>query len=188
MPSSAARRLRVSLVAILAVVAMSVLAPSASASSTTTTAPAPKQWDPQIQPIAEKVAALRHLEFDHPVEVRFLSEAAFEKRQRGSRDDLSASDEAQLRRTQGQLRALGIIGQDVDLFEAGNDIGSSDVLAYYNPSNKRITVKGTGDLDAATELTVAHELTHALQDQRFDLGRLRRVGARNHACPTQCAR
>ena len=58
----------------------------------------------------------------------------------------------------------------------------------HDPSNKRITVKGTGDLDAATELTVADQptLTVRRQDQRFDLGRLTTL-VRATTRRTQCA-
>ena len=163
---------------VFALTASAALQPSVASAAEVA---APSRWDPRIRPVAEAVEKLRDLQFERPVKVRFLSDAEFTKRQRSERSDLSKADEAELRRAQGQLRALGIIGQEVDLFEAGNDISSSDVLAYYDPATKRITVKGTGDLDAATRLTVAHELTHALQDQHFDLRKLQREGSRNHA-------
>jgi hypothetical protein len=163
------------LVLVVGVVAVPPLA------AATPRASAPSTWDPRIEPIAKKVEELRKLDFEHPVKVRFLSEAAFEKQQRGDRSDLSASDEKELQRTQSQLRALGLIGQEVDLFEAGNDISSSDVLAYYDPATKRVTVKGTGKLAPATKVTLAHELTHALQDQHFDLKRIQRAAGKAHA-------
>jgi hypothetical protein len=144
-------------------------------------APAPDHWDKRIGPIAAKVERLRDLDFEHPVAVRFLSEADFEKQQRSKRSDLSKDEEKELQRSQSQLRALGLIGQDVDLFEAGNDIRSSDVLAYYDPATKRVTVKGTGPLDPTAKVTIAHELTHALQDQHFDLQKINRDGEKRHA-------
>ena len=140
-----------------------------------------KQWDPRIAPIAKKVEELRDLKFEHPVPVRYLSDADFAKRQRADRSKLSADAEQDLERSQAQLRALGLISADTDLFDAGNDIRSSDVLAYYDPETKRITVKGNGPLDAPVKVVLAHELTHALQDQHFDLKRIDRVGARHHA-------
>jgi hypothetical protein len=141
----------------------------------------PSEWDPRIRAVAEKVEVLRDLKFEHPVAVRFLSDAEFTKRQRTDRSALSKDDEQELRRTEAQLRALGLIEQQVDLFDAANDIRSSDVLAYYDPRTKRITVKGDGPLDAASNVTLAHELTHALQDQHFNLHRINRLGAKHHA-------
>ena len=138
------------------------------------------RWDPRLAPIAKKVEELRDLTFEHPVPVRFLTDAEFEKRQRADRSKLSAAAENDLQRSQSQLRALGLISADVNLFDANNDIRSSDVLAYYDPSTKRITVKGKGPLDASAKVVLAHELTHALQDQHFDLKRIDRIGARHH--------
>jgi hypothetical protein len=37
-------------------------------------------WDEQVAPIAARVAKLRKLSFDHPVPVRYLSDAAFRMR------------------------------------------------------------------------------------------------------------
>ena len=144
-------------------------------------ATSPSQWPPQIEPIAKEVETLRHLKFEHPVKVRFLTEAAFAKQQRTDRSKLSASDKADLSRAQSQLRALGLIGQDVDLFDAANDISSTDVLASYNPKTQRVTVRGKGKISVATRVTLAHELTHALQDQHFDLAKVHKVADDHHA-------
>ena len=155
----------------------------AAGAATATTAPKASAggWDPRIAPIAREVAKLRDLAFEHPVPVRFLSKAAFEKQQRSKPSSLTKAQKAELARSQAQLRALGLIGQDVDLFKAGNDISATDVAAYYDPETKRITVNGDGALDAAKKVTLAHELTHALQDQHFDLQELERNAARDHA-------
>ena len=53
------------------------------------------------------------------------------------------------------------------------------MLAYYDPTTKKITVKGSVD-DVSTRVTVARELTHALQDQHFDLVALRKAAAKAH--------
>ena len=51
-------------------------------------------------------------------------------------------------------------------------LDASGAAAYYDPKTKQITVKGTNVDDPATRGTVAHELTHALQDQHYDLQKL----------------
>ena len=71
-------------------------------------ATSPSHWNPQIEPIAKEVETLRHLKFEHPVKVRFLTEAAFTKERRTDRSKLSASDRADLSRAQSQLRAVGV--------------------------------------------------------------------------------
>ena len=48
---------------------------------------------------------------------------------------------------------------------------ASSTLAYYDPDREEIIVRGT-TLDVAHRVTIAHELTHVLQDQHFDLRKL----------------
>jgi hypothetical protein len=142
---------------------------------------APPKWDPKIAALAAKVESLRHLKFDHPVPVDFLSDAAFRKKVGVDRDTLSKTDRADLEREQSQLRAVGLIGHDVDLLEATSSLRQSDVLALYSPKTKRITVRGTDLSDPAIRVTLAHELTHALQDQHFDLTKLGQQAEKTHS-------
>jgi hypothetical protein len=44
------------------------------------------------------------------------------------------------------------------------------VLGFYDPDTDELVVRGD-DLGASTRQTIAHELTHALDDQWFDLGK-----------------
>jgi len=181
--SAAARACATALIAALLFSTVS-LSSAAGAAPTPAPTPVPRKWDPQIEPIAKAVETLRGLKFDHPVAVRFLTEADFVKRQRSERSKLSASDKAELTRAQSQLRALGLIGQGVDLFDASNDISSSDVLAYYDPRTKRVTVRGKGEIGVTARVTLAHELTHALQDQHFNLLKIEKAAAKQHAQTT----
>jgi hypothetical protein len=127
----------------------------------------PKQWDPRIAPIARKVSRLRGLEFTHYVPVRFLPPAAFEKEVGGG----AADNRDELERETSIVRALGLAGGDIDLAKSFKQAASSGALAYYSPEREEIVVRGT-DFDVSHQVTVAHELTHVLQDQHFDLKRL----------------
>ncbi|MBM3673739.1 MAG: hypothetical protein FJW88_02120 [Actinobacteria bacterium] len=129
------------------------------------------EWDPRIEAIAEEVADLRGLEFEEPVEALFLGDKAFRKRVTSEEDDLTKSDKFDLRFSEAELRALGLVGGDIDLFATVNEEVGSGVVAYYNPDNGRIVIRGKR-LDPFTKVSVAHELTHALQDQHFDLAAL----------------
>jgi hypothetical protein len=170
--------------AVLAVVLSGVtLAPAASAkgaTTSTTVAPVPKKWDPRLKPIADKVAELRKLKFEHPVAAEFLGDAAFEKKVAVDHSKLTKTDKEDIARSQGQLRALGLIGPDVDILGAVESLQQSGVLAYYEPKTQLITVKGTDLSNVSTRVTVAHELTHALQDQHFDLQKLSKNAAKAH--------
>ena len=153
---------------------------AAKASGSTTTVAIPKEWDSRLAPIATEVAKLRGLEFEHPVAAEFLDDAAFEKRVAIDKGKLSKSDKEDIERSQGQLRAVGLIGPDVDIVDAMSSLQASGVLAYYSPKTEKITVKGTSTDDVATRVTVAHELTHALQDQHFDLSKLEKAAEKAH--------
>jgi hypothetical protein len=69
------------------------------------------------------------------------------------------------------LRALGLAEGELDLIEATSRLGEETILAYYDPDDERIVVRGT-DLDVSTRVTLVHELVHVLQDQHFDLEQL----------------
>lgn len=129
----------------------------------------PDAWDARIEPYVEIVEKQRELSFDHPVAVRFLGAAAFEKSVRADKADLDADDRKDLAESTSLLRALGLLAGDVDLFDAVNDATGAGTLAYYSFEDEVITVRGTR-LTVANRATVVHELTHALQDQKFDIG------------------
>jgi hypothetical protein len=142
---------------------------STSTSTTTTTVPA--AWDPRIQPIADQVAQLRGLPFLHPVPAEFLDDATFEK-QIVSDQALTKDDKAEIARDQATMRAFGLIGPEVNLLQQEQSLDASGTAAYYVPKNKKIVIRGTNLDDPAIRGTVAHELTHALQDQHYDLQKL----------------
>ncbi len=128
----------------------------------------PTQWDPRLAPIAARAQQLRGLDFLHPVPVRFLSESEFQALVAKESAGTSAADRADIDRKAATFRALGFIGGDVDLFKAATAAAAASVLAFYDPSRKEMVVRGT-TLDVAHRATLAEELTHALQDQHFDL-------------------
>ncbi|MEV7398108.1 hypothetical protein [Aeromicrobium sp. NPDC092404] len=128
----------------------------------------PKEWDERIKPYVEIVEDKRGLSFDHPVKVRFLDAKAFEKTVRADKKDLDKDDRQEIKETTSLFRAFGLISGDVDLFDAFDDARGSGTLAYYSFDDRTITVRGT-KLSLATRGTLVHELTHALQDQKFDI-------------------
>ena len=131
----------------------------------------PKRWDPRIAPITATVSRLRGLDFKHPVPVRFLTDDQFAKEVGGAGSTPSSSERADTSRLGAVLRGLGLLGGQVDFAQATRSANGAGVLAYYSPEHKEIVVRGS-NLDLAHQVTIAHELTHVLQDQNFDLGKL----------------
>jgi hypothetical protein len=139
---------------------------------------APPTWDPRVLPVAQEVEKLRGLSFKHPVHVDFLSDGAFRERILDTAD-LSDDELADVRRSEAALRAIGLFPRDVDLLDAQRSLRAAGTLAFYDPRTKRATVRGKR-LGVMARVTLAHELTHALQDQHFDLGAMLRNAERRH--------
>ncbi len=133
--------------------------------------PYPKEWDAQVAPIAARVAQLRGLTFEHPVKVEYVSPADFEEEVTASAEELE-NQKDEIEQATAVFRAAGLLGGDVDLGEAVNDTAASAVIALYDPESKKILVRGDGPFTVETRVTLAHELTHVLQDQHFDLQKL----------------
>lgn len=132
----------------------------------------PSAWDARVDPIARWVAKERKLSFAHPVEVQFLSEAAYRKVSTGGEAvEADPAADAAMDDTVAQLRALGLVEGEVDLNSASDTLSDSGTLAFYDPSSEKIFVRGT-ELTPGLRVTLAHEITHVLQDQAFDLERL----------------
>lgn len=131
----------------------------------------PKEWDARVAPITAWVAKERELDFKHPVKVNFLTDKEYTARSTEGADDPSAETKQYYKDQEAQLRALGFLEGSVDLAKANSTLSDSGTLAYYDPDVEQVFVRGT-KLTPATRVTLAHELTHVLQDQHFDLKRL----------------
>ena len=148
-----------------------VLAVALVTNKDTTRAPSyPAAWDARILPYVKIVEKKRGLNFVHPVAVRFLTPAEFEKGVRSDEKKLDKNERTEIRQFTGLMRALGLIKGDVDLFAAFNDASGSGTLAYYAFDDQRITIRGDR-ITTAVKPTLVHELTHALQDQQFAIGK-----------------
>ena len=130
----------------------------------------PARWDPRVLPIVHFVESMRGLHFKHPVPVAFLDDKQFEKEVAVPAPE-SKKDKADLERALDTLRALGLVQGAVDLRAAFDTLGKASIIGLYVPEKKKVFVRGT-DLDPYTRVTLAHELTHVLQDQYFDLKKL----------------
>jgi hypothetical protein len=127
----------------------------------------PDHWDPRIAPYAKIAEQKRGLSFEHPVAVKFLRPAAFEKTVKTDEDKLDDNGRKEIKQFTGLMRAFGLVKGDVDLLKASNEASGAGTLAYYSYEDKTITIRGKR-LTPAVRFTLVHELTHVLQDQHFD--------------------
>ncbi|MGI8633504.1 MAG: hypothetical protein ACR2NA_13300 [Solirubrobacterales bacterium] len=113
----------------------------------------------------EEIRSLRFRELPTPEVIsndQAREEGAAELRRSYPRRERLADEEV--------LKLLGLLEPGADLQEIGSEIYGGQVAGFYDTRKERLAVVSgakTGSTEA--ELTLAHELTHALEDQRFSL-------------------
>jgi hypothetical protein len=121
-----------------------------------------------VETIARRVEALRELRFTElPVPLRVTPEQA---REEALADFDAQYPAAQRRRDEKLYSSLGLLPAGTDMRELASDVFGEQVAGYYDPRNGRLRIvegAATGGR-VAGEMVIAHELTHALEDQRFD--------------------
>jgi hypothetical protein len=145
---------------------------AAPAGAATPAAKNPAQWDRRILPLVQFVEKHRKLNFEHPIPVEFLTDAQFKKRVRADDVKTTAADRREAQREVEELRALGLLEGSVDLIQAEKNLSGVDTLGYYDQDAKKMVIRGKDLKDTGTRVTVVHELTHADQDQHFNLNKL----------------
>jgi hypothetical protein len=121
---------------------------------------------PSIATIAHRVERVRELRFKRLPPARRVSSGL-------ARADAMRELDRQVppRDVAGEqelLKQLGLIPADASLRELLGKAFGSEVGGYYDPSTGRLSVVG-GSGGLIREITLAHELTHALEDQHFHL-------------------
>ena len=113
------------------------------------------------------VAELRRLPFLEPVEAEYLSPTELTDY---LQELMGEEERKELRQLEELLSILGLVPPDVDLVDLYLDLLAEGVLGAYNTEDDRLVVRlEAGAIGSDQELTLAHELTHALQQQHFDI-------------------
>ena len=132
------------------------------------TAPSrPAEWDPRVAPIAEFVGAERGLQWVHPVYVDFLAEADFVALFDQPTTPISDADQAAARSYSLLYDAFGL-AVNYDATQGESTVSAVTTLGFYSLTSDRVFVRGD-QLTPAVRVVLAHELTHALQAQHFEL-------------------
>jgi hypothetical protein len=121
-----------------------------------------------MQIVKERVSELRGLETLKPVTKAFLT--TDELRQRIEDEFLEEYSEQEARDDVLLYVAFELMEPDVDLYNLLIDLQTEQVAGFYDPDTKEMyVVKGDEEPGALERSVFAHEYTHALQDQHFDL-------------------
>lgn len=129
----------------------------------------PEEPDELVEVVGEEVAGLRDLAWREPVEVDFVDGAELGQRL----DEVLAEDldaEA-VDAEQRLLTALGAIPPGTDLASLHRELLDDQVAGYYDPDTGELVVRvpDDGRIGALHQVTLAHELEHALADQVLGL-------------------
>jgi hypothetical protein len=127
-------------------------------------------WDTRVLPIVHFVEHARGLDFKQPVPVQFLSSSQFEKVV-SVPQPTTHHDRAAMTSAVRELRALGLVSGNVNLAASLDTLSKAGVVGLYIPDKKTVYVRGSV-MTPFVRVTLAHELTHALQDQYYGLDRL----------------
>lgn len=122
--------------------------------------------DSQLLDVARFVEQARGRPFREQVTVELLDDAAF----RARLAQVDAPADAAVAAQQQLLEAVGAIPAGYDLVALSHQVNAEAVLGFYDPATGELVVRG--ELTPFTRIVLAHELTHALDDQWYDLGAL----------------
>jgi hypothetical protein len=124
-----------------------------------------------VAPIAGFVQAQRGLTWKHPVKVEFMAASKFNAlmAKENTPDAKSSQDGQTIFDT---MRATGVASGNVDLAKAAQQFAQADIVGQYVNSDRTVYVRGA-ELTPYVRSVLAHELTHALQAQYFDLDNMR---------------
>jgi hypothetical protein len=138
-------------------------------------APAEGSAPPMVSMIERRVERIRGLRFTHHVPVDAVTH---EELVRGLRQTFDAAYPAALfRRRSLAWATIGAVPAGTEIRSELERFASSQVIGYYDEVSKYLVFLGTDHPTPAQLITLAHELTHALDDQHFGLLRLDRLSA-----------
>jgi hypothetical protein len=131
-----------------------------------------------IREVSATVERLRKLRFKTPVAVEVIDGATARKEFEAEIDD-KARESA--RHTRDAWVQLGLVPEKTDLVAGELDLAETDVLGYYQSGSKTFRLLShVAERDARS--VMAHELTHALEDQHYGLETLqKRATNEDHA-------
>ena len=161
---------RVAIAAVLSVVVAGcgVFGPAPSSPAPTASPTTPPDPATVYAEIEDQVRAIRGLDEKKPVQPKVLDEAALgayvkEQFRTDNPEELVDANER-------MLKVLGLLPADASLEDLYISLLSGVVAGLYNPKDKTLyVVSRSGGLGPSEKTTFAHEYTHALQDQNFDL-------------------
>ncbi|QKY20090.1 PGF-CTERM sorting domain-containing protein [Halolamina sp. CBA1230] len=123
------------------------------------------ELDATVARAMARVEVIRGLEFDMEVPVEIVSRSEFAGSSNSSYNETFRTFD------NAKFEALFLIGEDEDSLAVQQSNRGATVGGYYSPATDSIVLVTDNESSLQVdELTLGHELVHAVQDQEFDLG------------------
>jgi hypothetical protein len=131
---------------------------------------------PAIATVEQQVESVRGLRYTSHVDVKAITQAQIDRRLTKNFDKTYPVD-FYARRSQA-WGTIGVVPAGTSIRDALLAFQTGQVVGFYNPANKQLVYIGDTELSLTERFILAHELTHAIDDQHFGLGRLDSIAAR----------
>ncbi|MET0801218.1 MAG: hypothetical protein ABWZ53_08635 [Actinomycetota bacterium] len=130
----------------------------------------PSEPPAEVADVESQVEHVRGLEFRRPVVTQAVTADEIAGKLRDAFDE--TYPKAFYDRRSVAWQTIGVLPPTVTIRDALLAYQTGQVIGFYNPVDGELVYRADGDLDLVERLTLAHELTHAIDDQHFDLGRI----------------
>jgi hypothetical protein len=158
----------------LASLLLGILAYSAAAGAQSD--PRAKALCAQVPGIAAELTAISGMKLRHPVPCDFITREQINRFLKKRVNEVS--NPAEIRAEELTLKKFGFIPQDFDLAKSEVDLLTDQAAAFYDYNRKKLFITDTTEADSQGPV-LAHELSHALADQNYNLGRFIKQGSKS---------
>jgi len=126
--------------------------------------------------IAKELAAISRLKLHHPVPCDFISKEKVNEFLKKRVKEVSSPEE--IRAQELVLKKFGLVPPDFNLADTTIDLLTEQAAAFYDYDKKKLFITETTSPETQ-EPILAHELSHAIADQNFNLSRFIRQGRKS---------
>jgi len=138
--------------------------------------PRAKQLCGEANRIARELTQISGMELKHPVPCDFITKDQINRFLKDRVKDVASPEE--IRAEELTLKKFGLVPQDFDLAKNTVDLLTEQAAAFYDYNKKKLFITETTPSDTQ-EPVLAHELSHALADQSFNLARFIKQGRKS---------
>jgi hypothetical protein len=130
----------------------------------------------QVPGIAAELTEISGMKLRHPVPCDFITKEQINQFLKKRVKETSSPDE--VRAEELTLKKFGLIPQDFDLEKNEVDLLTEQAAAFYDYNRKKLFITDSTSDESQTPV-LAHELSHALADQNYNLGRFIKQGRKS---------